>query len=145
MTREEVHEALFELLKTAAPFATASRRLKHYTEVPPESQPALFLCAGNDHSQSLGREGGPTTHNQDFLVVLYANSSEESGVAPSTAINPLIDAVVALFDRANGMKQTLGGRVQRAMINTTVPIETDEGVLGDQALAAIPLSVLLLP
>jgi len=141
MSREAVHVALFNLLQGATGFKTTGRRMIHWSEVAPEDQPALFLSAGNDEPQSLRRAGGPAMHKLSFTVVMYANATLASGEAPATAMNPLIDAITSLFSTVNGAKQTLGGLVQWAVVSG--PIETDEGVLGDQSFAIVPLEVVV--
>ena len=87
MNRELIYSKFFDLVKGVADFKTASRRLKHWSDVAPAQQPALF-------------------------------------VSQRTEINN---------------KQTLGGLVAHAWIDGV--IETDEGVLGDQAVAIIPVVI----
>ena len=59
---------------------------------------------------------------------------------PSTILNGLVDAVAAaLAPEPASNKQTLGGLVQHVWIDGA--IVTDEGVLADQAVAIIPITL----
>jgi hypothetical protein len=58
-------------------------------------------------------------------------------VLPAIALNQLVDAIeLALSPGPAFEEQTLGGLVSHCRI--VGEIETDEGVLGDQAVAIIP-------
>jgi hypothetical protein len=77
-------------------------------------------------------------------LYLYAHSSDPYQ-APAMMLNPLVDAVeAALAPAATTGIQDLGlpTMVQHAYIAGR--IETDEGVLGDQAVAIIPVEILCL-
>jgi len=75
-------------------------------------------------------------------LYVYAHSSDPY-LAPATVLNPLLDAVEsALAPSATTGIQDLGlpAQVQHAYISGK--IETDEGVLGDQAVAIVPVEIL---
>lgn len=78
----------------------------------------------------------------DFYV--YVHSSDPY-LAPAMLLNPLLDALEAVLapSPATGI-QNLGlpAMVQHAYIAGKV--ETDEGVLGDQAIAIVPVEILCL-
>ena len=88
--------------------------------------------------------GGPTiwTLSADFYV--YVHSSDPY-LAPAMLLNPLLDALEAALapSPVTGI-QNLGlpAMVQHAYIAGKV--ETDEGVLGDQAIAIVPVEILCL-
>ena len=73
-------------------------------------------------------------------LFIYAHTQMDKTIAPSTITNGLVDAVAAAIapDPVSN-KQTLGGLVQHAWIDGA--IVTDEGVLGDQAVAIIPITI----
>ena len=76
----------------------------------------------------------------DFYI--YAHSSDPYA-APASILNPLLDALdQALAPSPTTGIQDLGlpGMVQHAYI--AGKIETDEGVLGDQAIAIVPVEIL---
>jgi hypothetical protein len=142
ITREPIYAALFGLVSGAANFVTVGRRLRHWGGMAPAEQPALFMR----QKEELARVpvlGAPTVWALTVEFYLYAHSSNHY-VAPATVLNPLVDAVeAALAPPASGL-QTLGlpAVVQHAYI--AGKIETDEGVLRDQAVAIIPVQILCL-
>ena len=88
--------------------------------------------------------GAPLVWTLSVELYLYAHSSDPR-LSPATVLNPLIDAVeAALAPAATTGLQDLGlaAMVQHAMI--AGKIETEEGVLGDQAIAIIPIEILCL-
>jgi hypothetical protein len=70
--------------------------------------------------------------------------SSDPYLAPASVLNPLIDALEAALAPLpmNGVWQNLGfpASVMHTYINGT--IETDEGALGDQAVAIVPVEIL---
>lgn len=143
MNREAIYSALFAkfsaLTTGGTPaFKTASRRLKHWSDTPPTDQPALFQAQGTEvPTNTPGLNQAWELH---ATLYLYAHTQADPAKAPAEILNPLIDAVVAaLAPDPITNKCTLGGLVQHAWIEGA--IETDEGVLGDQAVAVIPLVI----
>jgi hypothetical protein len=139
--RESIYAALWELAAGAASFASANRRLRHWADVAPAEQPALFMSekGGSAVMKALGAPIVWTLY-ADFYVYVY---SSDLYLAPATLLNPLLDALEAALAPlpATGI-QNLGlpAMVQHAYIAGKV--ETDEGVLGDQAIAIVPVEVL---
>jgi hypothetical protein len=141
--RETIYSALWELGSGAANFASANRRLRHWADVAPGEQPALFM------SEKGGRAAVKTlaapivwTLYAEFYV--YVHSSDPY-LAPATILNPLLDALEAsLAPVPSTGIQNLGlpEMVQHAYIAGKV--ETDEGVLGKQAIAIVPVEILCL-
>lgn len=134
MDREAIYVALFNKVKTTSGIVTSSRKLKHWNDVESHSQPALFQTQiGEAVTQS---KGSPEVW--DFKVKLYLYANTSNGL-PSTIINGLIDKIqTALKPDLNGF-QELGGLVSHCWISDA--IETSEGVLGDQEVAIIPISI----
>ena len=141
MIRETIYAALFAKLAASASFVTTSRRLKAWSDVSPIEQPALFLAQRSETATTVARQ--PTKWRLDVDVYLYVNTGGDPAVAPSTILNPILDAIVAAMGPDNGATNlaTLGGLVQHAWIEGK--IQPDEGVLGDQALAIVPISLLV--
>lgn len=139
MQREPIYAALFSLLSRSAGFQTVGRRLQSWDDTP--EQPALFqVQAGEKAEQKIA--GGPYRWMLSVRVWIYAKTDGASGTAPSSALNPLVDAVVAAIGQSpTGERQTLGGLVQNAWIDGDIRIY--EGVLGQQAIAIIPISILV--
>lgn len=139
--RETIYEALWRLATGAARFASANRRLRHWADVAPAEQPALFMSQKGSHA-AIKKLGAPTvwTLYAEFYVYAHAN---DPYLAPGTILNPLLDALeAALAPSPTTGIQDLGlpEMVQHAYI--AGKIETDEGVLGDQAIAIVPIEIL---
>ena len=143
IAREPIYAALFALVSTAADFVTAERRLRHWSDVAPAEQPALFQSQRSE-SAVVKTLGAPTVWTLSVELYLYVHSSDPYRT-PAMLLNPLIDAVEsALAPAAVTELQDLGlpSMVQHAYI--AGKIETDEGALGDQAVAMIPVEILCL-
>jgi hypothetical protein len=139
MTREPIYAALFATLSTAAPFVASSRRLRHWSDVGPAEQPSLFVVQKSETVQR--RKGLPPKWTLAVDLFVYARAPDEVTSA-ATVLNPLIDAIEsALAPPSPTATQTLGGLVEHAWIAGKV--ETDEGVLGGQAVAIVPIEILV--
>jgi hypothetical protein len=139
--RETIYGALWALGAGAARFTSASRRLRHWTDVAPAEQPALYM--GEKGGQAtIKKLGAPIVWTLFAEFYIYAQSSDPY-LAPGAILNPLIDALeAALAPSPTTGIQNLGlpAMVQHAYI--AGKIQTDEGVLGDQAIAIVPVEVL---
>lgn len=137
MTREPVYAALFALLSGATSFVTASRRLRHWSDVGPAEQPALFVV---QKSETAERKAGlPAKWHALVDIYVYAHAPDDE-TAPATVLNPLLDAIETAL-APQGAVQTLGGLAAHAWI--AGKIETDEGVLGGQTVAIVPVEILV--
>lgn len=139
MNREAIYGALLAKVSTAAGFVTASRRLRHWSDVAAAEQPALFQV---QKTETVRRETGlPPKWSLGVDLFVYAHAPDDATSA-TTAINPLLDAIEATLapDPFSNM-QTLGGLVAHCWIAGKV--ETDEGVLGGQAVAIVPIEILV--
>jgi hypothetical protein len=141
IVREAIYAALWELGASAARFASANRRLRHWADLAPAEQPALFMSEKGALA-TVKQLGAPIawTLYADFYV--YVHSSDPY-LAPAEILNPLIDALeAALSPPPTTGIQNLGlpQMVQHAYI--AGKIQTDEGVLGDQAIAIVPVEIL---
>ncbi len=141
MAREEIHAALFALLEDCAEFVTVSRKLRHWADVDANEQPALFLAQGNDADEVLAR-GTPGRLTIQFDVYLYVNTSADPEIPPSQLLNGLIDVVKSAIAPTPGTDvQTLGGLCHRCSVAGAT--QTDEGTLGEQAVAIIPIEIVV--
>jgi len=142
MNREPIYGALFAKLAAAANFVTASRRLRHWADVGPAEQPALFQAQKSETAKHA--RGLPPRWTIEIDLYIYAQAPDEL-TAPASVLNPLLDAVEAALatggaDLATGT-QTLGGLVSHCWI--AGKIQTDEGVLGGQAVAIVPIEIVV--
>jgi len=139
--REAIYGALWILGSGAGSFASANRRLRHWSDVAPAEQPALFMSEKGGHAV-IKALGAPITWTLYADFYIYVHSSDPYA-APATILNPLLDALErALAPLPPTGVQNLGCplMVQHAYI--AGKIETDEGVLGDQAIAIVPVEIL---
>jgi hypothetical protein len=140
MTREPIYAALFAMVSGVTGLSTASRRLRHWADVPATDQPALFQVQKGETVTE--RRGLPPKRQFSVELFIYARSGGEANDLPSQILNPLLDGIEAALAPDPGAEvQTLGGLVAHAWIAGR--IETDEGVLGDQAVAIVPIEILL--
>jgi len=138
--RETIYQALMDLLVDPE-IKTLSRRLKHWSEVPPGDQPALFITQKLETAKFTTRM--PTSWVLSVDLWLYVNTGGDSDKTPMSIVNPILDRIVQKLLPASGVEeQTLGGLVERCRIDGA--IETDEGVLGDQAIITIPVTMLVI-
>lgn len=139
--REAIYSALWNAVSAAAPFATASRRLRHWSDVSPPEQPALFLSEKTQEGRSEAH-ATPIVWSLDADLYIYAHSSDPAA-APATILNPLIDALeAALAPNPKTGLNNLGLPQFVRHCRVEGKIETDEGVLGDQAVAIVPVKIL---
>ena len=138
-TREAVYAALFAKLQTLPGLVTVSRRLQNVQDVQPEAFPAAFQLQGQQDTRYSGATPAANTWRADWL--LYAHDDNPDS-APSIQLNGLIDAAVALLAPSPGFdKQSLGGLVEYCAIDGA--IQVFEGVLGNRAVAVLPITIVL--
>jgi len=141
MNREAIYSGLFNRLKAIPGIRTTSRRLKHWSDVDASQQPAIFLAQGRETATPGDpARGVPTKWTLSTDIYVYARTDGDQ--VPGTVMNPLLDAIEAVLQPDNAMQRTqsLGGLVERCWIEGD--IETDEGTLGDQAVAIVPIRIL---
>lgn len=137
MNREDIYKALFDKIKNTTGIVTASRRLRMWTEVPQSEQPALFMAQTGEIAETQTNQYTRWRLQVEFYIYVHTQDTRES---PASALNPIIDEIVDKLMPQNQEVQTLGGLVHYCRINGQ--IQTDEGVLGDQAIAIIPIEIL---
>lgn len=139
MTREPIYAGLFGLMAALPGVVTASRSLRHWADVPAEQQPALFMAQQSEQPQT--RTGQPPAWTLSVDIYVYCRAV--AGLPPAAVLNPILDAIEGAFvlHPITG-KHTLPGidGVEWARIDGA--IETDEGTLGDQTVAIIPIRIL---
>lgn len=142
MNREAIYSALFARLQGIPGLASTSRKLRHWSDVGQSEQPALF-CAQGSQTALPGDPtlGLPTKWTLNADLYLYARTDGEQ--VSAAVLNPILDAIEAALkpDNPTRRTQTLGGLVERCWIEGE--IQTDEGTLGDQAVAIVPIRMLV--
>ena len=138
-SRESVDLAAFAKLQALPGFVTTQRKFVHFSDMSSDQMPALLMVRRGEQVTQPAGQPSVTTISYDLL--LYVQTGSDETIAPSTVLNPLVDSVVNAFpvDNFNSQACTLGGLVVRAWIEGH--IETDEGLLGQQGYAIVPLSI----
>lgn len=137
MNREAIYSTLFALATSAPGLVTTNRKLQHWSDVSPSARPALFMAQKRETAMNTT----PVPTKWLLEVDLYLYVSTIGATSPGAILNPILDAIAAKLDyQFAGQPQTLGGLVQWARIEGS--IETDEGTLGNDAVAIIPVKML---
>lgn len=136
--REAIYAALYARLPSTPTFVTKSRILRAWFDTPAEEQPAIYQA-------QTGQIVIPTSGQPAKWVLkadLYIYSKVPAGVSPGTVLNALLAEIELALksDHPIDSRCTLGGLVHYARIEGEV--ETDEGTLGDQAVAIVPIAIL---
>lgn len=140
MNREAIYSGLFNKLSAVSGFVTKSRLLKHWADVSVSEQPALYQAQGKE--TAITTTGQPT--KWELRLSLYVYVRTDGITPPGTILNPLLDAITDVVQARHPItgKQNMGiPGVEWARIDGT--IETDEGTLGQQAVAIIPILILV--
>lgn len=139
MNREPIYQKLFSVLSKASGAVTCSRRLRHWADTPANEQPALFLTVGEQ--VAIRQKGLPKKWQITCHCYLYART-DDPNETPGTIINNMLDNIErALEPGAPGETQTLGlDSISHCWIEGN--IESDEGTLGEQAVAIVPINIL---
>jgi hypothetical protein len=136
MRREAIFMALAKQLKAVPGIKTFSRKLLHWSDVPAVEQPALFMTASNQ-SISFDGYGMLVKRSLPVKLYLYNQNTDYPGLQ-----NDLLDHIEAALQPPSGEEVlTLGNLVSYCRIEGE--IETDEGLLGEQSIAIIPISILV--
>lgn len=139
INREAIHAALFAKLQAIPGVVTCSRILQHWADVPPELQPAVYMA--QTRQVPATDTGEPSRWRLAVDVYVYVRTDGET--PPGTLMNPILDAIENILapHPITGRHQTLGlDAVHWARIDGA--IETDEGTLGQQAVAIVPVLIL---
>jgi hypothetical protein len=134
MKREAIYAALAKRLEAIPGIETFCRKLLHWSDVQAGEQPALFMAAGN---QAILVEGHGMPPKRTLSINLYIYNQNEDPALQ----NNLLDAIEAALEPIGEETLSLGGLVHYCRIEGE--IETDEGLLGKQAVAIVPVSILV--
>lgn len=137
VSREAVYGALFEKLHGVEGIRTFSRHLRHWDDVEPYEQPALFLSPASETVEPRSSE--QTRYLMRANIYLYVHAPE----APSVRLNACLDSLLAVLNTPNPITGNptlpLDGVVH---CRAEGQIELDEGLFGEQAFALVPVSIL---
>lgn len=140
MNREDIYAALYQKVSAIPGLVITSRRLRHWADVPGEQQPALYQAQGGE--TPITTSGQPSAWLLRCSLYLYVQVASDD--APGPVLNPLMDAICNAINEVHPItgRAVLPGveGVEYCRINGS--IETDEGALGNQAVAIIPVEIL---
>jgi len=139
--REEIYAALFALVSASQAFVTTTRRIKEYSDVDRDTQPALLQIELGEKWNT--RIGMPPVVTLSARLFLYCEENDPAAPV-STQMNALLDAVMAALAPPvlphAPFRQTLGGLVSHAGIAGDVTIA--EGLSG-QSEAIVSIEILV--
>lgn len=120
-SRETAYAALWTLLLTVpAPAGSVwgerKRGVKQWDQVPPGSQPAMFLQQGPQRA-SRRREQGLTTWEWYAEAMVYFRYDTIGTDADWLFTNTLIDSLDTVIQGSRGERQTLGGVIYDCYID----------------------------
>jgi hypothetical protein len=135
---EPIYAAFWGYISSIPGIVTASRRVKHWSDVLSSEQPALFM--GEDTERAAQKKGVPPKWTLGVRLYLYVHSGEDPDAIPALAMNQWLKAIrEALEPEATAGALTLRKLVSHAWI---VHIERDGGLLGGQSVASIDVEIL---
>lgn len=142
---EKIMQALFQLaldLNTNNQFKVMSRRMRHFSQVPPSEMPAFFQF----QNPVRGTVGGERALPHDSLKVswfCYLPGQKDMTTPVSPLMNQYYDMLYGAITYAplGGQKNTLGGLVQACFVDGQSL--TDEGLLQTQSLIYLPIKILV--
>lgn len=91
-SREQVAQALYDLLQNADGFETYSRRPTTWDDCGIASMPALYIAQTDEEVSYSGDNTALPLHIMDFPIAIYFNAADPTTV-PDTVLNTLLDAV----------------------------------------------------
>lgn len=136
------------MVKAIPEVRTCEQRLKSWDDVQPSEQPAVFVVASDESAQYQGR-GLPPIWTLRYKLYVYARI--DNGDPQATGHDVLHRLLTAIEEgllattaeravNSSAWDTTLGGLCSHARIVGTVV--KDEGALGEQAFAMVPIEVL---
>lgn len=147
-TRQQVFNALFNLLKTIpAPtgmtWQTFTQHLKSWDDYSADQQPVLTLYRLPQIAEQ--KTFSVTKWHWKAAVFIYyridAYQCPQGQAFPEQLVDDLIDSIEQVFLTPNNTRQTLGGLIWHVWIDG--PITFDSGVVDNQAVIVVPLSILI--
>lgn len=126
-------------------FITISRRVKHFSDVPSDAQPACFQAEHTSAEEQ--RTGLPYKTTLEANWIIYQSVGRDRTAIPTIENNLIIGGVRrALAPRPNDpgfldKRNTLGGLVHHCFISGR--IFRDPGDLDDQGMIVVPIKLLV--
>ena len=139
-TFEQVYSALFALASGIPGITTSSRRLKNAQDVAPADSPAIYQVQGPQKAIYTENAPGIIWDITATWIVVVVDNDPTAAITPT--LNPILDAITSALAPSRAQpRNTLGGLVETCAIEGNV--EIFEGVIGDRAVAVVPIRLLL--
>jgi hypothetical protein len=147
-SRETIYSRVFAFFSAltvggAPAFKVATRKLTQWDGLGGEDQPALMMRQRTETARY--QKGIPVlwTLGIDLYMYVSTGAQNDMTIIPSQILNPLLDALESalVHDDPAMATCTLGGVVSHCSIDG--PIEIYEGTMGDEAVALVPITVLV--
>lgn len=150
MSREAIFAALFALTQgvtwddPARTFKTRSRRVKLFSDVPANQQPALYQAEHSESSSQVSNLPYKRTFAASWII--YQAVGNDPKAVPATENNLILDALQAALaprptDRGFPQRNTLDGLVYHCYIDGEV--FKDPGDIDNQGMMVIPIKLLV--
>lgn len=144
VTREQVSQALFNLIDGVISFQTSSRRMKQWDDIANVLKPALYLTEQKEHHVRAESQA-PVVRTITYEAYIFIATTDPNAV-PMTQLNnilDLIDPAVGGVLKPDAMtnRQTLGGLVWDCFIDGE--IDKVPGDFDGQGVAIIPIRVII--
>src|SRR5215472_16661648 len=146
--RATVFNALFNFIVNTPPpvgsdWKTTSQWLRHWNDVAPEQQPALFLHRWPQVSEQKHAFGVTKWAWKAAIIVYYRTDGYRSATAyPDQLTDRFLDDLEQTFQTVPLLtRQTLGGLVWNVWLDGNV--YSDPGLLDGQSVIVAPLTILL--
>ncbi len=146
-TRSQAAIALFNLVSTITwgegqAFVTKDRRLRHFSKVSRDEQPAIFQ---GEHNETIGQiTRMPSKVIMDLSLVIYHQASLDPSVIGADYNSAIIEAI--LFALAplpgTGDRQSLGGIVHHCWVEGSIFKEPGDDET-HQGMLVIPVRIML--
>lgn len=108
----------------------------------PDKQPAVFVVQGPEHKEPHPRgTSGKLMLHAFILAYCYETTPAQDGTTQLNTLIKSIEQAIEADDADSGGIQTLGGLVYQCWIEGD--IDVDPGVFGQQAVAMIPVKMLV--
>lgn len=151
MNREPIFQALFALTNnltwgtpTPRTFVTRSRRVKLFSDVPTEQQPALYQAEHDEVTSQVSNMPYKWVLKAEWVI--YQATGFDPNAVPAIENNLILDAIQAalapaIADPGYPKRNTLGGLVHHCYIDGSV--FKDPGDIDNQGMMVVPILMLV--
>lgn len=141
LPREDIAATLFALTDPLGQFKTRSRRIIPIAQVTAAQMPALFQMQDDENIMQDQRTlSGMYASIFRFYWIIYAFSPQDQKTAPSSILNPLVDAVLGVLPPAVSVPLIVDG-VGCDFSWDIGKVNYIEGIVVGTSVAEIPIAI----